>query len=108
MSPQLLAQNPQHEEKKSMSFRYEMETRVCGIPCIVKYSILGQDRPGTREEPPEYQEVEYQVCDLNGWYAPWLEDKMQHDDVVKLEQECFADAAYEPEPDYYLEVYDNE
>lgn len=67
----------------------EFETTIDGIPCIVRYSISGMEMPATREEPPEYEDLEYQILDRKGYPAPWLESKMTSSDELRISDECF-------------------
>lgn len=73
-----------------MSYLPEFDSRVCGIPCIVKVVYY---HPGSEavhsgplcgpEEPPE---IDYVILDRNGRRAQWLERKMtksDHDDVYE-------------------------
>ena len=66
-----------------------IETRIDGIPCIVKYSITGKYRPGDLYSPPEYEEVEMEVCDRRGRRAQWLERKLTEAEKSRIELECF-------------------
>ena len=74
-----------------------METRISGIPCIVKYKIYGKYKPAKIDAPPEfcyeaeYPEIEFTVCDRNGRPAPWLELKMNDEDRQRIEVEILED-----------------
>lgn len=72
----------------------ELETKIAGIPCVIRYEITGQHMPSDGINPPEYPELEYEVCDRNGRQADWLESKMTAADELRISDECFTDAAY--------------
>ena len=73
----------------------EFESNVCGIPCIIRVTdwepyqpaILRAD-PGD-SHPSEGGEGEWEICDLRGRPAPWLERKMTSDDQTRIDQEVF-------------------
>jgi len=60
----------------------EFETRVCGIPCIVRVTYWEPYLPAKISGPPEncYPEEggcgEWEILDARGRPAPWLEKKM--------------------------------
>lgn len=70
-----------------------LETRVCGIPCLVDYTVSGHYEPAKVWGPPEhcyeaqYPEVDFQVLDRRGRPAPWLEKKMSLADRNEIENE---------------------
>ena len=74
---------------------YEFESRVGGIPCIIRVTGYSAGRPariwGRPEDcsPEEHPEVEFQVCDLRGRPAPWLERKLDTRGWRDLESEAF-------------------
>jgi hypothetical protein len=73
----------------------EIETTVCGIPCIVKVLNWEPYVPAKTGGPPEYCYPaeggygDWQVCDRKGRPAPWLEAKMTDRDRNVLEEEIF-------------------
>lgn len=72
----------------------ELETRICGIPAIVKYSTPIYDR-GCKWTPPEWTFDTVIICDRNGREAEWLEQKMtreDHDEV--LDKIIFKERGY--------------
>lgn len=68
-----------------------LETKISGIPCVVKYEILGRYIPATSNTPEEFEEVEYTIYDRNGRRANWLENKMTGIDHERIERECLED-----------------
>ena len=73
----------------------EFETRVCGIPCLVKVTYWEPYVPAKVYGPPEHcypsegGEGDYEVCDLRGRPAKWLERKMTDQDHNLLAEEVF-------------------
>ncbi len=73
----------------------EFETRVCGIPCIVRVLSWDYYVPAKVSGPPEYcypsegGEGEWEILDRNGRPAPWLERKMTDRQRNELEEEIF-------------------
>lgn len=73
----------------------ELETRVCGIPCIV--AILSWERfvPAKTYGPPEscYPEEggcgEWEIRDRRGRPAAWLERKMSEGDRQHIDELVF-------------------
>jgi hypothetical protein len=65
-----------------------LESQVSGIPCVVKYEILGGYVPATSTTPEEFEEVEFKIYDRNGRRASWLENKMNTFDYERIEREC--------------------
>jgi hypothetical protein len=82
----------------------EFETRVCGIPCIVRVLSWDSYTPAYISGPPENcypaegGEGEWEILDTRGRPAPWLERKMKTEDYVKLDEEVFEhmEAGYDP------------
>ena len=76
---------------------YEFESRVAGIPCIIRVTSYSSGRPaniwGRPEDcyPEEYPEVEFQVCDRRGRPAPWLERKLDTKRWQELESRVFKE-----------------
>jgi hypothetical protein len=58
----------------------EFESRVCGIPCVIKYSVHGNG---------PCAELEWQVCDQRGRPADWLTRKMTSSDEFRVIDECW-------------------
>ena len=56
--------------------------RIAGIPCLIDVKYYEPVVPGRKFGPPEhcYEDeggyAEYDVCDVRGRPAPWLESKM--------------------------------
>lgn len=61
----------------------ELETKICGIPAIVKYSPPIYDR-GCKWTPPGCTFNTVIICDRNGRVADWLVQKMTYDDHDKI------------------------
>lgn len=73
----------------------ELETRIAGIPCIVRlthYRVTPPNRMADSSD--DYygdEECEYEVCDRRGRPAPWLHRKLSAADDCRIAGE-FADA----------------
>ena len=73
----------------------EIETTVCGIPCIVKVLSWEPYVPAKVSGPPEdcYPAEggygNWELLDRKGRAAPWLEAKMTEQDRRVLEEELF-------------------
>jgi hypothetical protein len=73
----------------------EFESTVCGIPCKIcitywepyRAAILRADPDDSH--PPEGGEGEWEICDLKGKPAPWLEAKLTHKERIRIDQEVF-------------------
>lgn len=70
-----------------------MNTRITGIPCQVEVTRFYHGRPARLHghpdtwAPPEYEEINFQVLDRRGRPAPWLEEKLDAQDRVRIERE---------------------
>ena len=69
----------------------EIETRVAGIPALIRVSRHSYQRPdpSTWSSSEDFYggwDLDYEVCDRRGRPAPWLEEKMGLRDVQDLEQ----------------------
>ena len=73
----------------------DIETRVCGIPCIVRVTHWEPYDPGRTSGPPEScyppegGEGEWEILDRNGKPAPWLERKMTDRDQNLVSETVF-------------------
>ena len=73
----------------------EFESRVCGIPCIVRVKYWEVYVPAQRSGPPErcYPEEggegDWEILDRNGRPAPWLDNKLTDDDRYRIDTEVF-------------------
>lgn len=70
----------------------EIETRIAGIPCIVKLDSMFVQKPlgpscDSDMDCYGYAEIEFTVCDRRGRPAPWLERKMTDKDQSRIENE---------------------
>lgn len=67
----------------------EMETRISGIPCVIRLARYFRQKPNTRADNPDdyygYVDLEWQVCDRNGRPAPWLDKKLTASDRRRIE-----------------------
>ena len=85
----------------------EFESRVCGIPCIIRVKYWEVYIPAQRSGPPErcYPEEggegEWEILDRKGRPAPWLERKMTENDHDRMNREIFNHMEKQHEPDYY-------
>lgn len=64
-----------------------MNTQIHGIPCQIKVTDYYPGFRGSWWEPPEPEEITFQVLDRKGYPAPWLEAKLDEDDILRIEQE---------------------
>lgn len=64
-----------------------MKTRIHGIPCQIEVTNYSPAWPGTYWEPPEPEEIEFRVLDRKGHPAPWLEAKLDEDEIIRIEEE---------------------
>jgi len=75
-----------------------MKTYIDGIPCLIDYTIVGKYSPAKTDTTPdhcypaEYPDIDFIVCDLRWRPAPWLERKMTHDDIQRIETEILEQA----------------
>ncbi len=73
----------------------EFDTRVCGIPCIVRVTYWEAYIPAKISGPPENcypaegGEGDWEILDTRGRPAPWLERKMTDRDRNLLSEEVF-------------------
>ena len=83
----------------------EFDTRVRGIPCIVRVTYWEPYIPAKISGPPdncypaEGGEGDWEILDSRGRPAPWLEKKMAPQDHAKLSKEVF-DFMESAEQDY--------
>ncbi len=83
----------------------EFDTRVRGIPCIVRVTYWEPYIPAKISGPPENcypaegGEGDWEILDTRGRPAPWLEKKMTPEDHRKLSREVF-DYMESAEADY--------
>ena len=76
----------------------DFETTVEGIPCGVVITSYSGARPWRQHtfsgagpgdcDPPEYEDVEWWLVDSKGYPAGWLEEKMNDNDVTRIDREC--------------------
>ena len=69
-------------------------TTVNGIPCLCHVLVYSPGLPATRIDPPEGPEFEYELLDLRGRRAKWLDryitpavDQRLYEDHHLLKQE---------------------
>lgn len=71
----------------------ELSTHICGIPCMVEFTVHGKYVPARIWADPndcyeaQYPEIEFTVCDRRGRPAPWLEKKMTDSDKERIDTE---------------------
>lgn len=81
----------------------EFETYVSGIPCIVRVLSYEPYVPAYTSGPPEScypeegSESEWEVLDMSGRRAPWLEKKLTDADIDRIEQEVIDHMEQEDE-----------
>lgn len=67
------------------------KTRIRGIPALIKIISFDPGRPGYYCGHPDYNypedppEIEYEICDISGRYANWLERKLTETTRHELE-----------------------
>ena len=76
----------------------DFETTVAGIPCGVVITSYVGARPFRQHtfagagpgdcDAPEDEDVEWRLVDSKGYPAQWLEEKMNDNDVTRIEREC--------------------
>ena len=95
------------EDEQSPSTGY-----VMNLDLGVNYSIYGSDRPATREEPPEYAELEITDSDVlgNGKTVPINIDDLGSGARENIEQDLWVDARdrAEDDRDYYDPPYESQ
>jgi len=66
-----------------------IEARVAGIPCLINPTHVLVVAPNHNSDNSGdyygYSEIEYEVCDLRGRPAPWLQRKMTDKDRDAVE-----------------------
>jgi hypothetical protein len=80
-----------------MSYHGEFEDRCCGIPCIIRVTSWDRYIPAFTSGPPEdcYPAEggcgDWEVLDMRGRPAPWLERKLRENEweCERLEREVF-------------------
>lgn len=73
----------------------EIETRVCGIPCIAKLTSYESQAPhkGSAQSCDSdmdyygYEEIEFEILDRRGRSAPWLQRKLTAADDSRIQTE---------------------
>jgi len=94
-------------DEQSPSTGYPMDLNI-GI----NYRIYGQDRPATREDPPEYAELEIEDIDVlgNGKSVAININDLGRDAGEKIEQDLWDDARDQAEADrdYYDPPYESQ
>lgn len=73
----------------------EIESTVCGIPCIIKVTDWEPYRPAVlhadpaRSYPEEGGSGDWEILDRKGRPAPWLERKLTPNERVRIEHDIF-------------------
>ncbi len=73
----------------------DFDTRVCGIPCIVRVTYWEPYLPAKVSGPPEYCYPaeggcgDWEILDSRGRPAPWLEKKMLEADRQEVDAFLF-------------------
>jgi hypothetical protein len=84
----------------------EFESRVCGIPCIIRvtdweaYIPAQTSGPPERCYPSEGGESNWEILDRKGRPAAWLERKLTGDDRERIDTEVFNHMENRDEHDY--------
>ena len=67
----------------------QMQTRIHGIPAVIRWDIDGHFFAQTENTPAEYPEVVIEICDRRGRPAPWLERKLTETELNGLKANCW-------------------
>lgn len=76
----------------------QLETHVCGIPCLVDYRVYGKYMPARIHADPDdcyeaqYPEIEFTILDRRGRPAPWLSKKLTAPEIERIENEILEAA----------------
>jgi hypothetical protein len=71
----------------------DIETRVAGIPCVVRVTYFAPSDLGCMGgdadfwRPPSPPDMEYYILDRRGRSAPWIEKKLNPRERSRLEDE---------------------
>jgi hypothetical protein len=85
----------------------EFESRVCGIPCIIRvtdweaYVPAQTSGPPERCYPSEGGEGHWEILDRKGRPAAWLERKLTGDDRERIDAEVFNHMENQNEYDHH-------
>jgi hypothetical protein len=85
----------------------EFESRVCGIPCIIRVKYWEVYIPAQRSGPPERcypsegGEGNWEILDRRGRPAAWLERKLTGDDRERIDTEVFNHMENQNEYDHH-------
>jgi hypothetical protein len=85
----------------------EFESRVCGIPCIIRvtdweaYVPAQTSGPPERCYPSEGGEGNWEILDRKGRPAAWLERKLTGDDRERIDTEVFNHMENQNEYDHH-------
>ena len=83
----------------------DIEVRVCGIPAIARVLHYRPYEPAYRRghpdnwEPASPPEIDFEILDLRGRPAPWLDRKLNNEARARLERDLIE---YLEEPEEYL------
>lgn len=84
------------------TFYADLDSTIQGIPCgiwIGRIDIKEGNYSCRAETPDEYyghRDIEFKVLDRKGYPAPWLEEKMDEDDIARIEGEILESMRDEP------------
>jgi hypothetical protein len=84
----------------------DIETTVCGIPCIVRVTYWEPYVPARLSghpdnwAPAEGGDGDWEILDLKGRPAAWLERKMTDEDRSAINQEVFEHMENQDDYDY--------
>lgn len=71
-----------------MIYDVEIETRICGIPCVVGVTHYFKARPNPYADNDVdyrgYTDCDYEVLNMQGKRISWLEKKMSDADHAKV------------------------
>lgn len=80
-----------------------ISARVAGIPCLVEVTYFKKVKPwpGPASTCPSsddyygYTDIEFEVRDLRGRPAPWLERKMSDTDEIRIRETILSERSDE-------------
>lgn len=76
-----------------MSYIIDLDSRVAGIPCIVRVKSFHKQQGSYNREAASdmdfygYTESDWELLDRRGRKADWLTNKLKADDVERIESE---------------------
>jgi hypothetical protein len=75
----------------------EIESRVAGIPCLIRLGRVDitqgtySPQADNQDEYFGHTDIEFEVLDRRGRHAPWLERKLTDDNTSDIEQQLLKE-----------------